>query len=115
MQNEDLERALVALWDAGFTKREAGVYIMYGLPGQQLQEVKESIAFLKRLGVRINLTEFAPIKGTGSWDELLQLGIITDDLDPLLTNNTVFSALFSDYDPAEVEGMKLDVKGYNAR
>lgn len=112
--NEDLEKALSALWDAGFTKSETGVYIMYGLPGQESQEVIESVVFLKKLGVRINLTEFAPIKGTRSWDELLQLGIITDDLDPLLTNNTVFSSLFSKYDPAELDRMKLDVKEYNA-
>ncbi len=113
--NEDLERAVRALQEAGFVKSDIGVYIIYGLPGQQLDEVRESIAFLKSLDVRINLNEFSPIRGTRSWNALIESGVITDDLDPLLTNNTVFPLLFSGYDPEEVALVKLDVKEYNAR
>jgi radical SAM superfamily enzyme YgiQ (UPF0313 family) len=112
---EELEHAVVALRKAGFTKKEVGVYIMYGLPGQELEEVQESIAFLKSLGVRINLTEFAPIRGTESWEELKSCGIITEDLDPLLTNNTVFLLFFSGYDAELVDKIKLDVKIYNEK
>lgn len=112
--SEDLERAVRHLKKEGFTKKEIGVYLMYGLPGQNIEEVKEGIRFLKGLGVCIYLTEFSPIKGTRSWHELVQKGIIYDDLDPLITNNTVFSYLYSDYDPNEIGRMKLDVKGYNA-
>ncbi len=111
--SEDVKCAVSALWKAGFTKKEVGVYIMYGLPGQELNEVMESIAFLKGLGPRINLTELAPIKGTQCWDELKLRGVITEDLDPLLTNNSVFPLLFSGYKTEEVEKMKLDVKAYN--
>ena len=108
---EELQRAVEVLWEAGFTKREVGVYIMYGLPGQELEEVKESICFLKRLGVGINLTEFAPIKGTKSWEELKCRGIISEDLDPLLTNNSIFPLLFSGYNPEVVEKMKIGCEG----
>jgi radical SAM superfamily enzyme YgiQ (UPF0313 family) len=111
--SEDVERAVSVIWKAGFTKKDVGVYIMYGLPGQELNEVMESIAFLKELGSRINLTELAPIKGTQSWDELKRSGVITEDLDPLLTNNSIFPLLFSGYNAEEVEKMKLDVKAYN--
>ena len=114
VNSADLERAVRALWQAGFTKREVGVYIMYGLPGQELDEVRESISFLMGLGVRINLTEFSPIRGTQSWDDLISSGVIRDDLDPLFTNNTIFPLLFSGYDPGDVDKMKLDVKNYNA-
>ena len=113
--SEDVERALSALWNAGFTKKDVGVYIMYGLPGQELNEVMESIALLKRLGPRINLTELAPIKGTRSWDELKLRGVITEDLDPLLTNNSIFPLLLSGYKLEEVEKIKLDVKDYNRK
>ena len=75
----------------------------------------ESIAFLKGLGPRINLTELAPIKGTQSWDELKLRGVITEDLDPLLTNNSIFPLLFSGYKTEEVEKIKLDVKDYNRK
>lgn len=98
----------------GFTKKEIGVYLMHGLPGQGIEEVKEGVEFLKDLGVRINLTEFSPIPGTQCWKELKDRGIIKDDIDPLLTNNTVFSYLFSGYDPLELDKLKLDVKRYNS-
>ncbi len=112
--NEDLEKAVILLREAGFIKSELGVYIMYGLPGQGIPDVKESISFLKGLCVRINLTEFAPIRGTQSWNVLTSRGIIRDDLDPLLFNNTIFPLLFSGYDPEDLVKIKLDVKEYNA-
>jgi radical SAM superfamily enzyme YgiQ (UPF0313 family) len=112
--NEDFKKAVILLKKAGFSKRELGVYIMYGLPGQRISGVKESIIFLKGLGVRINLTEFAPIRGTQSWNELIGSGIIKDDLDPLLFNNTIFPLLYSGYDYNSIDAIKLDVKEYNA-
>ena len=109
----DLERAVALLRNEGFTREELGVYLMYGLPGQPMGEVAEGVAFLKSLGVRIHLTEFSPIKGTRSWGELEERGVVDSRFDPLLTNNTVYSYLYSGYDPGEVEKMKLDVKRYN--
>jgi radical SAM superfamily enzyme YgiQ (UPF0313 family) len=97
----------------GFKKEHIGIYLMYGLPDQSLEEVKEGVKFLKSLNVRINLTEFSPIPGTSCWEELKRKGIINDNIDPLLTNNTVFSYLYSGYDWNELERLKLDVKEYN--
>jgi len=94
--------------------RDIGVYLMYGLPDQGITEVKEGVRFLKILGVRVHLTEFSPIRGTGSWDELVRRGIIDDDLDPLCTNNTVYSYLYSGYDQEELDEVRLEVKKYNA-
>jgi len=47
VKNEDLQQAVSYLKQNGFTKENIGVYLMYGLPGQELQEVKEGIEFLK--------------------------------------------------------------------
>jgi len=87
---------------------------MYGLPGQNLSEVEDGINFIKSLGVKINLTEFSPIPGTQCWNELIENGIIYENIDPLLTNNTVFTYLFSGYKPEDIEKIKLDVKEYNS-
>ncbi|HTR44999.1 MAG TPA: hypothetical protein VMH06_04740, partial [Thermodesulfovibrionales bacterium] len=106
-------RTLRYLRRSGFTKEETGVYLLFGLPGQELEEVKEGAEFLMDLDVRIHLAEFSPIKGTASWADLVRKGVISDDLDPLLTNNSVFSSLYSDYDPDEVARLKLRVKEYN--
>jgi hypothetical protein len=66
------------------------------------------------LDVRINLTEYAPVPGTPCWEELLRKGTIIEDMDPLLTNNSVFSYLFSGYDAEELEQLRLGVKEYNS-
>ncbi len=109
----ELSRAVAILKAGGFTKRNIGVYLMYGLPGQDLSEVKEGVEYLKGMDVKIHLAEFSPIPGTRCWQELLDKGVINEKIDPLLTNNTVFPYLFSGYDPEEVEKLKLQVKEYN--
>ncbi|NWF76427.1 MAG: radical SAM protein [Nitrospirae bacterium] len=110
----ELRNAISHLKKNGFTKEHIGVYLMYGLPGQDIDEVKAGIDFIKSLDVRINLTEFSPIPGTQCWDELVRKCVITEKLDPLLTNNTVFSYLFSGYSHKEIENIKSNVKNHNA-
>ncbi len=110
---EDLSRAVRHLKKHGFTKKEIGVYLMYGLPGQTFEEVKGGVEFLRSLDVRIHLAEFSPIPATKCWNDLEESGVVNKDMDPLLTNNTVFSYLFSGYDPHEIDKLKLAVKSYN--
>ena len=105
--------AVKQLQKYGFSKKHIGAYLMYGLPGQELEEVIDGVKFLKQLGVKIHLTEFSPIPATQCWKELQHLGTVSDTTDPLLTNNTVFSYLFSGYKPGKIEKLKLDVKQYN--
>jgi radical SAM superfamily enzyme YgiQ (UPF0313 family) len=111
---DDFSRAVGILKKHGFSKKEIAAYLMYGLPGQEIKEVREGVMFLKTLGIRINLTEFSPIRGTQCWMELRDKGTIPDNLDPLLTNNSVFSYLYSGYDFTEIDRLKLDVKKYNS-
>lgn len=113
VSTEDFERSVRCLQQHGFGKGKVGAYLMYGLPGQGLREIEEGVAFIKRLGISIHLAEFSPIRGTACWTELVAGGAIPDELDPLLTNNTVFSFLYSGYDPVAVDRVKRDVKEYN--
>ncbi len=110
---EEFKKAIEALKRAGFTKKELGVYLMFGLPGQDLQEVIEGVEFLKSMNVRIHLTEFSPIPETPLWNEMVSSGMITGDMDLLLTNNSVFYYLFSGYNIKRLEALKLEVKRYN--
>ncbi len=109
----DLAQSVKTLMNRGFTKEHIGVYLLYGLPGQRLGEVEEGVALLQDLNVKIVLAEFSPIRGTACWDDLVKSAVIADDLDPVLTNNTVFSFLYSGYDQARLERIKLAVKDYN--
>lgn len=114
VNNEDVVRAVSNLKRAGFSRNEIGVYLMYGLPDQTIEEVIDGIEFLKGLGVRINLTEFSPIRGTQTWNDLINNGVIRDDIDPLLTNNTVFSLLYSNLNHDDIQRIKIDVNMYNS-
>ena len=67
-------RSINALKKYGFTKDDIGVYLMYGLPGQEFNEIREGVEFLKSLDVKINLTEFSPVPGTKCWEELIVHG-----------------------------------------
>ena len=107
-------RSVKALKKCGFTKDDIGVYLMYGLPGQEFDEIREGVEFLSSLDVKINLTEFSPVPGTRCWEELLSRGTITEGIDPLLTNNSVFARLFSGYDPESLDQLKLHVNKYNS-
>lgn len=111
--NEDIIRAISNLKEAGFSKKEIGVYLMYGLPGQTIEEIMDGVEFLKGLDVRINLTEFSPIRGTRLWDVLIENGVIEDNIDPLLTNNSVFSYLYSELNPDDIQRIKMDVNRFN--
>ncbi len=86
---------------------------MYGLPGQGFEEIIDGVAFLKDLDLKIKLTELSPIPFTDCWEELKKTGTITDDIDPLLTNNSVFTILYSGYDLGALERLKQDVKQHN--
>ncbi len=110
---DEFKRSIKALKKAGFTKKELGVYLMFGLPGQGLDDVIEGVNFLKSLEVRIHLTEFSPIPGTPLWNEMVTSGMISEDMDLLLTNNSVFYYLFSGYDIKRLEELKLEIKRYN--
>jgi radical SAM superfamily enzyme YgiQ (UPF0313 family) len=112
--NEELKRAVRILGKNGFSKKETGVYLMYGLPDQRLESVRDSIRFLKELDVKIHLTEFSPIPGTDYWKRLQKRGILNEHTDPLLTNNTVFSHLFwENNNTDDMNKLKLDVREYN--
>lgn len=114
VRTDEFTNAVALLKKVGFTKKEMGVYLMYGLPNQSLEEVKDGVDFLKSLNVRINLTEFSPIPNTKMWDELIAKEIINKDIDLLLTNNSVYYYLYSGYDLKKLERLKLEVKNYNA-
>ena len=64
------------------------------MPGQDIENIKESIKYVHNLGSRISLSEYSPIPYTKDWQ------ILPQELkqDPLTQNNTYFITLNKDYD-----------------
>ena len=65
------------------------------------------------LDIKIKLSEFSPLPNTPLFKELVTKGIINSNFDPLLTNNTVFSYLFSGYNGNEIKKLKQLAREYN--
>ena len=88
--NDDMINAVENLEKAGYTRSKIEAYALMGLPGQDLTEIMATMIFLNNLGVQIKLASFSPIPGTLDFDRAVEAGSISQDIDPLLTNKTIF-------------------------
>jgi len=78
--------AVKNLKNAGYDSREIAAYILIGLPGQSIDEMKASVRFASSEGVRIFLEEYSPVPGTPDYKR----SALAADADPLLHNNSAF-------------------------
>jgi radical SAM superfamily enzyme YgiQ (UPF0313 family) len=90
VSNDDMVKAVENLEMAGYTRSKIEAYALMGLPGQELTEIVATMIFLNNLGVQIKLASFSPIPGTLDFNRAVESGRISEDIDPLLTNKTIF-------------------------
>ena len=64
VDNKEFKKAVRSLKRAGYLSEEIGAYIMAGLPGQRVEEIEESIAFVREIGAKPVLVEYSPIPHT---------------------------------------------------
>ena len=83
-------RAAEGLRQAGFTHREAGAYLLIGLPGQDWNAVADSIHLVKNKGVRPILAYYTPIPHTRMWARAVAASRYDLAADPLFCNNAIF-------------------------
>jgi radical SAM superfamily enzyme YgiQ (UPF0313 family) len=88
--NESMTAAVDNLQLAGYQKKELEAYVIMGLPDQPPEEVLESMIFINRLGLQIHLASYSPIAGTRDFARAVSAGLIDQNIDPLLTNKTIF-------------------------
>ena len=91
---------------AGYAPEDCETYILAGLPGQDIQSVKDTINFVWDNGGVPKLAEFSPIPGTPFFEAAAQkLPALRSE--PLLQNNSVYCSYFShDITPAELQELK---------
>ncbi len=90
VSNEAMVQAVENLKQAGYRAKDIEAYVIMGLPGQSLEEVVASIIFVNSLGVIVRLASFSPIHGTVEFERAVEAGLIPEDIDPLLTNKSIF-------------------------
>ena len=93
--NQDLASALEALRAAGFTSADVSVYVLMGLPGQERDEVADTLRLVRRLRARSYLARYSPIPGTIEYTRMPQEYHTRATTEPLLHNNTALPYLQS--------------------
>ncbi|MBE0478383.1 cobalamin B12-binding domain-containing protein [Candidatus Aerophobetes bacterium] len=87
---QNLTGVIENLSSAGYKKEDIGVYILVGLSHQRMDEVIESIKFVKSKGVKAKIAEFSPIPGTVEFEKALTKSSLPLQEEPLLHNNLCF-------------------------
>ncbi|MBW2140512.1 MAG: radical SAM protein [Deltaproteobacteria bacterium] len=102
----EFESAVRNLTRAGFEPGQIGVYLLYGLPGQPLDEVLKTIQAVRAMGVRPYPAEFSPLPGTPIWAKAAKLSPYDLESEPLYHNNTFFPCRGSDFSWEKIQEIK---------
>ena len=85
----EFARAVTCLREAGFDKRMTGVYLLAGLPEQQIESIENSIQTVRRTGATPILAYYSPIPKTALWRQAVAASRYNLESDPLFTNNAI--------------------------
>jgi len=106
VRQEEFERALCHLKQAGFTTDQIGAYLLCGLPDQDLDEVARSMDLVRDRGILPVLAYYTPIPHTPMWEEALAGARFDITAHPGLTNNSLFPCLRSREEIARISQLK---------
>jgi len=87
--------AVNTLTKNGFTPDAIHTYILFGMPGQEYEEIIDSIKLCHNLGVHSHLCEFSPIPHTREFEKT----DLSEDTDPLYHNNLFYTWYYPDPKP----------------
>ncbi|MCD6206183.1 MAG: radical SAM protein [Candidatus Marinimicrobia bacterium] len=108
------ERALIALEQAGFRRCQIETYLIMGIPGQNYEDVEKSIRFVYDCGAVSRLASYSPIPNTPLWETAKKAGFVHEDMDPLLTNNTLYPCSTPDFPVEKFAELRQLSNDYNA-
>jgi hypothetical protein len=106
VETEMFSRVMRNLREAGLAPEDTGAYLMAGLPGQTVEEVRESIDLVREAGARPFICEYSPVPGTGLWNEACRLSPFELAAEPLTHNNTFLACRREDFTLDDLELLK---------
>jgi radical SAM superfamily enzyme YgiQ (UPF0313 family) len=108
--NREFEQAVGHLRKAGYEGSDIGVYLLAGLPGQKVDEVSQSIRYVRDCGARPYLVEYSPIPGTALWEDARRHSSFNLD-EPLCHNNSILPCRIGGLSWEDLYQLKSEVKG----
>jgi hypothetical protein len=113
VSNQLFTQAIRNLYRAGYGPGEIECYLIMGLPGQTPQDVRDSLNFVRDLGVLSRLAVFSPIPGTVEGNAAMNL--IGDAFlrEPLLQNHSCFPLKDATMTDEELQSIKMECNRNN--
>jgi len=108
--NLEFKKAVDYLLEAGFKTSQIGAYLLIGLPGQNLQEVINSVRFVIDCGAHPRLAKFSAIPGTKIWNKAKSHFNLKGVVDPLLHNDALLPYLSSNITIDDYQKIRLMIK-----
>ena len=108
--NEEMARAVRYLREAGFSRRDIGVYVLAGLPGQKRSEVEQSIRCVHAWGATPKLAEYSPIPGTTLWKSALRNSPFDLREEPLFHNNSILPCRWEGFTWEDLQQLKAGLR-----
>jgi hypothetical protein len=110
VSTEEFQSAVQNLQRAGYAPGEIGAYILSGLPGQERDEVEETIRFVQACGARPYLAEYSPLPDTPLWEEAVKISPFDLAEEPLFHNNTILPCRWEGLDWDDLQALKAMVR-----
>ena len=89
----EFKQAVDFLKRAGFRGDQIGAYLLWGLPGQREESVRDSIAVVKANGITPILAYYTPIPHTRLWAAACRASRYDLEADPVFCNNAILPCL----------------------
>jgi len=111
LTREEWESGARALLEAGFDLDDIGVYILFGLPGQDLDNVRQAIDHVRSFGFRPHLAHYTPIPGSPMFGQACQASPYPLADEPLFQNNSIWPCVPGGFTWNDARKWKLRLQG----
>ena len=99
------------LLEAGFDLDDIGVYILFGLPGQDLGNVEQAVRHVRSFGFRPHLAHYTPIPGSPMFGEACKASPYPLAEEPLCQNNSIWPCVPGGFNWDEARRWKSLLQG----
>ncbi|MCP5102120.1 MAG: radical SAM protein, partial [bacterium] len=105
-------KAVENLEAAGYERKNLGVYLLFGLRGQKVNDLEAAFDFVRDLGVATNLSYYSPVPGTVDFRELQKTEVLATPVNLYETNKIYFLYEKSGFSLDDIRYIKDKVSTY---
>ncbi|WP_285906058.1 B12-binding domain-containing radical SAM protein [Pseudodesulfovibrio pelocollis] len=111
LTRREWEAGAANLVDAGFDLADIGVYILFGLPGQDLGRVEQAVGHVRDFGFRPHLAHYTPIPGSPMFEAARRASPYPIAEEPMFQNNSIWPCVPGGFDWDEAARWKALLQG----